>query len=356
MEFKEDFEELKPYYEAFWNCEVLDRIAVMVTAPKKKNLENQWGIPRFVATQPSEVIIDSFERYAKDVFFGGLAVPYFWPNFGPDVFSAFLGAELHYSEKSDITSWADWKNPVLSDYNNLELLTISDDNPVYKKYISILKLAVEKGKGRYLVGITDIHAGFDSLCVLRGGPDRGCMDLIEYPEDVKKAMKVLFKAWKKVYDDYWSIVKDAQKGSTTWISIWAPGKMFPVQNDLSCLVSPAFYREFFLEELLWEIEYLDYSIYHLDGVEALQHLDILLDIPKLNAIQWVSGAKFSKESIERWIPLYKRIQAKKKAIVVYPRIEEIDTVLENLRPEGLLIAAGCRNQEEAEAVLKKLGW
>ncbi|MCM8830496.1 MAG: trimethylamine corrinoid protein 2, partial [Candidatus Omnitrophica bacterium] len=189
-----------------------------------------------------------------------------------------------------------------------------------------------------------------------GGPDRGCMDIIDHPDEVKEAMEVLFKAWKKVYDDYWAIVKDKQKGSTSWIGVWAPGKMYPVQNDLSCLVSPSVYKEFFLEELLWEIKYLDYSIYHLDGVEALQHLDILLDIPELNAIQWVSGARFEKENIERWIPLYKKIQAKKKAIVVYPKIEEIETVLENLKPEGLLIQVGCSSQEEAERVCKKLGW
>jgi len=357
MEYKEDFEELLPYYEAFWKCEVLDRVAVSITATKRKNLPvEKWHSPYFVATESPENIIDSFERYVENIYFGGLAVPFFWPNFGPDIFSAFIGAELHYSENSDTTSWADWKNPVLSDYKDVEKLKISDDNPIYKKYLELLKLAALRGKGRYLTGITDIHAGFDALCVLRGGPDKGCMDIIDNPIGVKKAMDVLFKAWQKVYEDSLSIIKNIQKGTISWISIWAPGRMYPVQNDLSCLVSPSIYREFFLEELLAEINYLDYSIYHLDGVEALQHLDILLEIPHLNAIQWVSGARFSGESIERWIPLYKKIQEKKKAIVVYPEIDEIDIVLENLKPEGLLISTGCGSQEEAEAILKKLGW
>lgn len=357
MEFKKDFEKLLPYYEAFWNCEVLDRIAAIVTAPKREiSSEVKWRIPRFVAMEKPEAVIESFEKYVENVYFGGLAVPFFYPNFGPDVFSAFLGADMNYSDDSKETSWVNWKTPVLSDYSKLKDISISDENTFYRKNIELLRHAAERGKGRYIVGITDLHAGFDALCVLRGGPDRGCMDIIDYPEEVKKAMKVLFNAWKKVYDDYWSIVKDVQKGSTTWISIWAPGKMFPVQNDLSCLVSTSVYKEFFLEELLWEIEYLDYAIYHLDGVEALQHLDILLDIPKLNAIQWVCGARFSNEGLERWIPLYKKIQSKKKAIIVYPKLNEIDTLLENLKPEGLLISVSCSSQEEAEAVLKKLGW
>lgn len=355
MEFKQDFEELLPYFEAFWKCEFLDRIAAIVRAPKGPR-DERWHNPYFVATQPVELILDSFEIWVKKSFFGGLAVPFFWPNFGPDVFSAFLGAKINYSEDSESTSWADWKNPVLSDYKDIESLSISEENFFYKKNIELTKVSAERGKGRYLTGITDIHAGFDALSVLRGGPDRACMDIVDHSEDVKKTMKVLFRAWQKVYDDYYSIVKDVQKGTVTWISIWAPGKMYPVQNDLSCLVSPSVYREFLLEELLWEIEYLEYSIYHLDGVEALQHLDILLEIPKLNAIQWVSGAKFQNESIERWIPLYKKIQSKKKAIVVYPKISEIDIVLENLKPEGLLIQVDCSSEEEAKAVLKKLGW
>jgi|GEM_PF-4717437 len=45
MEYKEDFEGLLPYYEAFWNCEVLDRVAVSITAPKRKNLSTEWSYP-----------------------------------------------------------------------------------------------------------------------------------------------------------------------------------------------------------------------------------------------------------------------------------------------------------------------
>jgi len=182
------------------------------------------------------------------------------------------------------------------------------------------------------------------------------MDLMENPEGVRQTMRALFKAWRKVWDDYYGIVKDIQPGTASWIGIWAPGKAYPVQNDFSCLVSPSMYREFFLDELIAEIEYLDYSIYHLDGPEALQHLDILLEIPELNAIQWVAGARSDREGIGKWLPLYKKIQDKKKAIVVYPKVEEIDLVMENLKPEGLLISMGCSSEEEAEAVMKKLGW
>ncbi len=359
MEYKTDFESLTKYYEAFWNCEVLDRIAASVTAIREgyKNPSRKgWLTPGVVMSQPVEKVLDIFEEDILSVYHGGLAVPFFWPNLGPDAFSGFLGAEMHFPLESANTSWSDWKKNLLTDYEKTGELAISDENLLYKKNIELLRMAAERGKDRYLVGVTDLHAGFDSLAVLRGGPDKVAMDLVDNPEGVKKAMRSLFAAWKKVYDDYFSIVKETQRGTITWLDIWAPGKMCALQNDFSCLVSPRMYREFFLEGLLMETGYLDYSIYHLDGPEALQHLDILLEIPGLNAIQWVSGARASGEGIEKWFPLYKKIQEKKKAIILYPRPEEIDKVLENLKPEGLMLKTYSDSEKEAVDILKKLGW
>jgi len=361
MEYKPNFEELKPYFQAFWNCEVLDRVALSVTAPRKvqvhPELAGNWSNPKKVFQEEPERILDYFEDYCRNTFFGGLAAPFFYPNFGPDVFSVFLGTELNFSDDSNSTSWIDWSQNILKDYKNLSCLEIKDSNPVYRKNLELTRRAVERGRGKFLVAPTDLHGGFDSLAVLRGGPDKAALDLIESPEGVKEAMKLLYRAWQKVYDDYYQIVNKAQDGTgCSWMGLWASGKSYPVQNDFSCLVSAGTYREFFLEELLNEITHLDYSIYHLDGVESLQHLDLLLEIPKLNAIQWVRGARFEKESISRWFPLYRKIQAKKKSIIVYPAAEEVPLVLENLKPEGLFIQVGCSNEDEARAVMARLGW
>ncbi len=359
MEFKPDFESLEKYYEAFWNCEVLDRIAVSVNGVREgytNPYKRGWLTPGVVMSQPAEKIVDLFEANIRCKYYGGLAVPFFWPNLGPDAFSGFLGTQMHFSLESASTSWADWEKNILPDYEKAGDLAISDDNLLYKKNMELLRMAAERGKNRYIVGVTDLHSGFDSLAVLRGGPDKVSMDLIDNPEGVKKAMRSLFTAWKKVYDDYFNIVKDSQRGTITWLDIWAPGKMCALQNDFSCLVSPRMYREFFLEGLLMETKYLDYSIYHLDGPEALQHLDILLEIPGLNAIQWVAGARVAGEGIEKWFPLYKKIQDKKKSIIVYPRADEIEMVLENLKPEGLMIRTYSNTEKEAEYILKRCGW
>ena len=352
-----DWEGIKEHYTAWWNCEVLDKIALFVTAPLENHQQNETSIGLPEDRLNKIKVLDFAEKEIQNTFYGGLAFPQYFPNFGPDIFSAYMGATLKFSPIGDYpVSWVDWNKPVLKDYSDLSALEIKEDNVYWQKTKEFTTYALERSQGNYFVGITDIHASMDSLAVLRGGPEKLCMDLIDNPDGVKAAMKLLWNAWHKVYEKSYQIIREKQEGTYTWISLWAQGKMYPVQNDFTCLISTKMYEEFFLEELLNEINYLDYSIYHLDGPDALKHLDMLLEIPRLNAIQWGPGAGLAKEGIAKWIPIYKKIQAKKKSIIVYPQIDEIDLVLDNLSPEGLMISTKCSSQQKAEELLQHYGW
>ncbi len=359
MEYKPDFEDLRPYYEAFWQGEVLDKVAVSVRVPKRRILPEtvSWSTPLLHLQETPEQLIDRFEEECRHTFFGGLCTPSFFPNFGPDAFSAFLGAELKFSRDTRETSWIDWSKPVLKDYCDLSCLKLDPENPLYQKNLEILRKGVERGKGKFLVACVDLHGGFDALSALRGGPAVAAVDLLENPEGVKEAMKRLFLIWRKISEDYFSIVLDEQPGTTSWMEVWAKGRTGIVQSDLSCLLSPKLFQEFLLEEICAEIESLDYSFYHLDGEGALPFLDMLLEIPRLRAIQWVPGARYEREGPVRWFHVYQKIQAKKKSVLVYTRIQDIPQVLANLKPEGLLLViTDCQTEEEARRLMKELGW
>ena len=351
-----DWEEIKKYYTAWWNCEVLDKVAIKVTASRKVSQQGKTPIGSTEDRFNKEKVINIGEKKIKNTFYGGMAFPQYYPNFGTDIFSAYMGATIEFSPLGDYpVSWVDWKKPVLKDYSDLSVIEIKDDNFYWQKTKEFTSYAMSRSKGNYFVGITDIHSNMDSLAVLRGGPETLCMDLIDNPDGVKEAMKLLWKAWHKVYEETYQIIKK-QEGTCSWINLLSPGKTYPVQNDFTCLISTKMYEEFFLEEILNEINYLDHSIYHLDGPDALKHLDMLLEIPRLNAIQWVPGAGLAKEGVAKWIPIYKKIQAKRKSIIVYCKPNDIDFVLDNLSPEGLIISTGCSSQQEAEKLLQHYGW
>ncbi len=64
-------------------------------------------------------------------------------------------------------------------------------NEYYKKMLEITQAAVEDGKGKYLVGVTDIHPGLDGLVSMRG-PQELCMDTLDQPEFIQKGAIDLF--------------------------------------------------------------------------------------------------------------------------------------------------------------------
>lgn len=371
-----EWEKTKEYYEAWWNCEILDKVPLWVAAPRDdlESREILFGKKMWIKREEKfskEKTIKNAEKILQATFYGGVAFPCYWPNFGTDVFSAYLGAGMEFlphfppvitgpaaiEEGVNPVSWGKWNNPILKDYSNSSIIQIKEDNIYWQKTKEFVSYALERSPGNYMVGSTDIHPSMDSLAVLRGSPQQLCLDLIDNPPGVKRAMKLLWKAWLKVYEEgYYKIVVEKQEGSSAWINLWAPGRFYPVENDLSVMISSSVYQKFFLEELVKEINYLDYSIYHLDGPDALQHLDMILEIPRLNAVQWVPGAAENKEGLAKWIPLYRKIQAKKKAIIVYCKPEEVNLVLENLVPEGLMISVSCSTEKEAKELLSKKGW
>ena len=102
-----------------------------------------------------------------------------------------------------------------------------------------------------------------------------------------------------------------------------------------------------------ECQFLDRSIYHLDGPGALRHLDSLLGIPELDALQWVPGA--GNEGFHRWVEVYRRAQAAGKGIQVTCGMDELDLVTETLDPRGLYLhVGGVPSREAAEIMLQAL--
>jgi hypothetical protein len=119
------------------------------------------------------------------------------------------------------------------------------------------------------------------------------------------------------------------------------------------MLSQRMFDEVFLPGIRRECAYYERSIYHLDGPGALRHLDSLLAIPELNAIQYVYGA--GNEGIHRWMWVYQKIQKAGKGIMVICRLDEIPLVIQNLDPRGLFLSVeGVPDRDSAQALLREL--
>ena len=98
---------------------------------------------------------------------------------------------------------------------------------------------------------------------------------------------------------------------------------------------------------------MDYPFYHLDGVGANKHLDSLLEITELKAIQWVPGA--GKERLDQWYELISYILSHQKSVQVYAEVDEVDDLVKAVGAKGLLIICESANNEESQRLMEKYG-
>ena len=113
-------------------------------------------------------------------------------------------------------------------------------------------------------------------------------DLLDQPDEVKEAGRQMVDTLIASGDEMFEVLREnCDQGSVNgWYGTWSPGKHMQLQCDLSVMISPNMFEEFIMEELGRTTKWLDYSIYHLDGIEQTRFLDMLLSIKELNMIQW----------------------------------------------------------------------
>lgn len=103
-------------------------------------------------------------------------------------------------------------------------------------------------------------------------------------------------------------------------------------------------------ELEDQIEWLDYPIYHFDGIEQEKHLNYILELKKLKAIQWTHVA--GQPSASHFLPILKRIQDAGKCLIVMAPADDVPILLEHLSGKGLYIHTETEDQESAKAVIR----
>ncbi len=330
LSYKEDWPQARERIEALWQGEIIDRVAIRVTAPS--------GRPRRHVEPPADVIgrwtdidyiVENYEAHFEATYFGGESIPCATVNLGPSVIGAYLGCPLHHDNR---TAWQDRIIDEPADWANVRF------DPA-NKWWQLTKRITEA-----LVEATDV------ISYMRD-PENVCMDLLDIPETIYAVRDKITDLWFHFYDELYSIINPRMTGSTSWLQIWSPGRTYTLQSDFSCMISAPMYRDYVLPEVERMAKWLDHSMYHLDGPGAIQHLDMLLEIPELHGIQWVPGA--GAPPAKGWPELLKRIQSAGKLLNIGVDKDDIEPLLDVISPKGLVINTGCSSREEAEDLLNK---
>ena len=125
-----------------------------------------------------------------------------------------------------------------------------------------------------------------------------------------------------------------------------------LQSDFSCMISGEMFAEFDLGRLRREAGLLGAAEYHLDGQDAVRHLEAVCGVEEISVIQWQPGARNGPFS--RWLDLLKRIQAKGVAVYVPCDTEDIKTYHRELDPSLVFYQCSAPTQQAADETLEWL--
>ncbi len=342
LAYKEDWPQAVERLMAWWDGEVIDRACVQVTCPRP----GAGPAARDRLWLDAEAQLDQAERYFQARLFLGEAFPTWWPNIGPEALAGYLGCEIEFS---DHTSWTHPLPPAPG--GGIPELSFDPANKYYQWVKHATAQAMERFAGKAIVGVTDIHNAGDTLAAIRD-PQQLCLDMIERPGEVKRAIDFLNGLRRERFDENVAWTK-SQGGTTTWLSCFSTEVYACTQIDFIVLIGPAMFREFLLGELNDAGNGADHVCYHLDGPDEIKHLDDLLAMDNLQAIQWVCGA--GNEPQTRWLDLLRRIRSAGKSLhLSCDTPGEAVRLVEELGPEGLLVQVHVDNQDQAEQILKDI--
>jgi hypothetical protein len=286
-------------------------------------------------------------RLRNTVFYAD-ALPIAWPNMGPEIFSAWCGCGYQFG---DTTAWS---FPCVNDWEkDGPKAVFNPEHPLFKKTVDYTNALLERAKGTFIVGLTDFHPGGDHLAALRD-PQNLATDMLDCPELVAEKLASSYTEYFRVYDFFYNILVSAGMPITSWMSLIHEGRFYIPSCDFSCMISTEMFERYFLPGIAEECRFYERSIYHLDGPGALRHLDSILQIKELDAVQWVCGS--GREGFARWLDVYKKIQNAGKGMPLSISLDELPLVFEALRPEGVWFSSisGITDRETADSVLKRI--
>ena len=344
LALKPDLEEAAKRWEAFYAGEIIDRPLIWVTAPRE-GVEPPYarGYRSKVFDDMDEIIDNALAR-AESIYWGGESIPTFNPSFGPDEIAVFCGASFHWSEDSPDTNWS---SPIIDDWEKALPLRLQTEHPLWQRMLALYRRAAERLGGKMLLTPLDLHTNMDLLAALRG-PQRLCMDLIDCPEVIDRAMQDA----RAIFPQVWDAIRLAGRmDELGYCQIFYSMEGAAIlQCDFSYMIGPAMFRRWVLPALEEEAEIVKHAFYHWDGPGALVHTNDLVASKGLHTLSYVVGAGRG-EHIE-YLDLFKRVQAGGKAVHVSGTPEQLKLMHRELKPNKVLYVTHAASPAEAERLLE----
>lgn len=305
----EDWARINETYTKWWNGTLGRPVikGIEWTGPAPEGMISQANVHDFSKT-PEDIINTLDVAISRQKFHGDAFPMVGFECFGPGVVAAFLGCEL---DNSSGRVWFHDKRNLTPDQLHLEF---DPNNKWLCRLKDIYAAGNKKWNGSVLMGMTDLGGELDVLASFLG-TENLLYSLYDYPEDIDRLAKEIHELWFKCYNELQSVLLPINPGNSDWSGLYSKEPSYVQQCDFSYMISPDMFEQFVLPYLDDSAKRLTHTLYHLDGVGELPHLDMIMSIPEIQAVQWVPGD--GKESPKHWREVYEKIdKAGKKMHIV----------------------------------------
>lgn len=345
----------KDKFNGWWNNQNTGR--PLVNLRVRKDMQIGQNVEY---NNPEEMYCDvdknvyNFKNYLKNNVFLCEAFPSIDLNLGAGSFALYLGSEPNFTKE---TVW--FKEIATDGLEALAKLEFDSNNVWFKRHMEMISHAKSISEGLFDVTIPDIIENMDVLASLRGAQDL-CYDLYDYPELVEQKLKELDDIYMNYYNAFYDIAKlDDDSSIYTAFCIWGAGKSAKLQCDFNALMSPQQFNDLVIPSLTRQCNAMDNAMFHLDGKEAAIHVDALVGIEKLKAIQWTHGDGNPDCFDEKWYEMiYDKVTKAKKSLHLHMGTPEanyiirgIDKLVDRYGTNGLFFNLPSLNEREADKLL-----
>ena len=349
MKYKENWEETKQKWTNYWKqsntgrrlmCVIARKPEIEALSPGKPVIDgeimcqgNMYGLPEDLKWKDMEDkyrnadrIVERYRYFCETHEFLGEAFPNLNIDFGPGSLAAYLGSDIHFNPD---TVWFEQCIDEDDEWDDVGEFKFDPDNAWFKEHLALAKRCKELAGEDFPVDIPDLMENVDVLASLRGNQNL-LMDMISDGESVKERVDQITNLYYDYYDKFYDAVKMADNSSAyTVFQIWGEGRTVKLQCDLSAMISPEHFREYVLDSLKEQSKHVDNVLYHLDGPDAIRHLDAIMEVDGIKALQWTSGDAGPDGTLPDWDVIYDKAIAAGKSIWVKVYSGDIDDWIKN---------------------------
>ncbi len=233
----------------------------------------------------------------------------------------------------------------------LEKIRFDPQNPWLGKYLEFTKALVVQSRGRYPVGMPIMRGPTDMLGALLGQQEMVMALMMTDKQAMHQLIERVTRAFLAVIEAQRRLSPLFYGGSSLgFYHVWAPGPAIWFQDDLSAILSPKLYRQFFLDSARLILAGYDYTAVHLHS-NSFFILDEILTLERLKVIQ--VNKDVSGPDVKEMMPVLAKIM-RTHGLILWGdlTIEDLELVKQNLPCRGLALHVVAPTPEEAEARLK----